>query len=132
MSHRSNPDWRHADIVLDQQSSTVFEFVRYDEVTRPVWNQLSPPGPYGYVGDLHKPILLCRYHGDQRLPSLDLEGLAGEYPPARCFHLNGATWQGKCIDCGAVCAQNLDDEADHEPVDALLPYFGGEDGGDAA
>jgi hypothetical protein len=124
-------DWRHADIVLDQQTATVYEYVR-DDFDVPVWNQLSPPGPYDHRGDLHKPILLCRYHGTQRLPSLDLEGLAGEYPPARCLHEGGATWAGKCIDCGAVCAPNLDDEADHEPVDSLLPYFGGEDERDGA
>lgn len=134
-------DWKHADIVLDQQTNAVYEFVRFEQPgSVPVWNQLSPPGPYGYEGDLHKPVLLCRYHGGKRLPTLDLEGLAKEYPPARCFHEAGATWAGKCVDCGSVCAPNLDDEAeraldqgdDTDPDldltrDGLLPYFGAED-----
>ena len=110
-------DWKPGDIVLSQRTGTVLEFVRYS-MDRPVWNQLSPAGDYGLEGyEPAEPVLLARHIGGKRMPVLDLEKLAAE---PRCYHNNGATWQGKCIDCGTVVAQSLDDEAEWAAEDLHL------------
>lgn len=118
-------DWRVGDVVLATTQGIVLERKPSDPITGlPRWYQLSPAGfdVEGYDPD--DAVLLARWIGGKRLPVIDLEGMTGKAP---CYHPNGATWQGKCIDCGSVCAPNLDDEADHEPVDTLLPYFSPED-----
>jgi hypothetical protein len=108
--------WKPRDIVLSKRTGTVLEFVHYRSGV-PVWNQLSPAGDYGLEGfDPAEPVLLARYRNGRRLPVLDLE----TYGEPRCYHHAGATWQGKCVDCGAVCAPNLDDAAEWAAEDLHL------------
>ena len=121
-------DWRAGDIVLSERG-TVLERLTddpYDHLPR--WQQLSPYGGTLEGCDPDNVILLARRVGERRLPVIDLEGMSGK---AACYHPNGATWAGNCVDCGKPCAPDLrdvePDAPDHEPGDSLLPYFGPED-----
>ena len=108
-------NWKPGDIVLSQRTGGVLEFLGRGFKDLPRWRELSPAGPDVEGYDPAEPVLLARRHGEKRLPVLDLERMVAE---PRCYHVAGATWQGKCIDCGT----------DYEPTDSLLPYFGPEDG----
>lgn len=102
-------DWRPGDIVLTKLG-TVLERDTDDPYSKmPRWLQISPVGfPFeGYDPD--DAILLARRIGDKRLPVIDLEGMSGKAP---CYHPNGATWAGNCVDCGQVCGANLFEQPD--------------------
>lgn len=122
----THPDgWRRGDVVLSQRTGSILEYLGQGFKARPRWLPLSPDGAEVEGFDPAEPLLLARWYGTKRLPVLDLEKL-GE---PRCYHVAGATWQGKCVDCGSVCAPNLNEGID--PAESVLPLFGADEDGAA-
>ena len=102
--------WRPRDIVLVPKHGTILERLPNDRYNGlPRWAQLSPAGPDFDGMDPDDAILLARDFGGKRLPVIDLEGISGKAP---CYHPNGATWAGNCVDCKQPCAPDLRDMGD--------------------